>query len=170
MKSLKFKSLVILISLFLISNSDILAQRGMGQKGTGQRGAGFANGQCNLPNISKEQQAKISKLRTAHMKESQKTRNIMGEKRARLQTLQTADKVDMKAVNKTIDEIGVLRTEMHKKRATHRQSVRNLLTDEQKVVFDSKRGRNGKGFGKGRGYGKAYGKGKGRRACGGGRF
>jgi len=80
----------------------------------------------------------------------------MAEKSAHLNTLRTADKVDMNAVNKAIDEMGATRTKMMKEREAHRQSVRQILTDEQKVYFDSRRGRGfngGKGKGNGRGMG-----------------
>ena len=68
----------------------------------------------------------------------------------------------MKAINANIDEITKLQNQMMKKAAEHRQQVRNLLTDEQKLWFDSHvgggkgkmgaagRGRPGDGEGNGR--------------------
>ena len=39
-------------------------------------------------------------------------------------------------LNKTIEEIGTIKTTMMKKRAQHKQDIRNLLTEEQRVMFD----------------------------------
>lgn len=69
----------------------------------------------------------------------------MAEKRAHLNVLRTADKVDMNAINKSIDEMGANRTKMMKKREAHRQAIREILTDDQKVYFDSRRGRGSRG-------------------------
>ena len=127
-------------------------------------GQGYGRNYClnAIPDLTDEQKTKIEDLRTAHMKEMQNFRNQMREKRAHLITLQTADKVDMKAVNSTIDEMTALKNQQMKSNAAHRQEVRNLLTDSQKVYFDAHAGNrgHGKGMGQGRrGGGYGYGKG-----------
>lgn len=126
-------------------------------------GFGQANGQVfyrcnNIPNLTAEQQTKITALRTAHLKKMQNYRLQMAQKRVELQTLRVADKPDMNAINKTIDEISVIRTQMMKDREKHRQDVRNLLDQDQKVYFDSfNRGRACMGYGMGRGFGRGGG-------------
>jgi Spy/CpxP family protein refolding chaperone len=60
----------------------------------------------------------------------------LGEKKARLRTLSTGVKVDMDKINRVIEDFGEMRTEMMKMRAQHRQDIRELLTDEQRVMFD----------------------------------
>ncbi|MCD4746294.1 MAG: Spy/CpxP family protein refolding chaperone, partial [Bacteroidales bacterium] len=141
MKTMKIKMITVFALALLFSlNANIMAQQqGYGQ---GNRKDGNFNQQkgffCkNIPNLTEDQQTKIEKLRTAHMKDVLDHRNQMGEKRAKLQTLQTADNVNMDEINILIEEMGKIRIEKQKKAAAHRQSVRNLLTDEQKVYFDS---------------------------------
>lgn len=161
MKKLKVKTITVVVAALLLSlNANVFAQSGMG------RGDGRGNNPnqqkgyfCNIPDLTEDQQNQIDKLRTAHIKEMQDFRNQHGEKRAKLQTLQTADNVDMDKINKLIDEMGTIRIGKQKKAAAHRQAVRNLLTDEQKVYFDTKR--RGRGAGMGKGYGSGHGQGRG---------
>ncbi len=141
---------------------------------TAQVRPGFGQGKSqafyrcnNIPNLSADQQAKITALRTAHLKKMQNYRLQMAQKRIELQTLRTADKADMSAINKTIDEMSAIRTQMMKDREKHWQDVRNLLNQDQKVYFDSfNRGGTCMGYGMGRGFGRGYGRGFG--ACRGG--
>jgi Spy/CpxP family protein refolding chaperone len=90
-----------------------------------------------IPGLSEEQQEQIKTLRTEHMKAMQPLHNQLGEKQARLRTLTTADKVNMAEVNKVIDDIGKLQTQLMKLREQHRQEIRKLLNDEQRVFFDA---------------------------------
>lgn len=90
-----------------------------------------------IPGLSEEQQGQIKALRTEHMKAMQPLHNQLGEKKARLQTLTTADKVNMAEVNKVIDEIGKLQTQLMKLKEQHRQEIRKLLNDEQRIMFDA---------------------------------
>ena len=152
-----YLSIIVLLSFVLMA----FAQPGQG-RGEGRRwsddGPGFKEKCMNLPNLTDEQKEKMQQLRTENMKIMLEKRNLVHEKMAKLQTLQTADKADMKAINALIDEIAVVKADMAKQHAAHRQQIRNLLTDEQRVIFDSRphghRGGFGQGsFGKGRGEG-----------------
>jgi Spy/CpxP family protein refolding chaperone len=96
------------------------------------------NATLNLPDLSEEQIDKIKDLRTANMKIMLDLRNQTQEKRARLKTLQSADKPDMNTINATIDEIAVLQAKKGKTHAAHRQEIRSILTDDQRVIFDSR--------------------------------
>ena len=148
----------LLVAFILFANVNSFAQYGKGQ------GKGMCmkeNTCCGIPDLTDEQETKIENLKTAHMKEMLPLKNQMGEKRAQLKTLTTADKVDMAAVNKKIDEIGSLKVEMMKKKEAHRQDVRALLNDNQRLYFDMHKG---KGYGhKGgkRGHGMQHGRGQG---------
>ncbi len=174
MKNLKFKTVGMLILAVLLSvNINAFGQKGNGGgSGNGNR-QGMANGQgtcSNIPNLTADQKTKIEGFRTTHLKGQQKNGNVLAEKRARLQTLRTADNVDLKAVNKTIDEMSVLRTNMAKSREKHLQDVRNLLTAEQKLYFDNSGRGKGKGNvrgsnGQGRGTGNGKGQGRGQGRC-----
>lgn len=162
MKTQKIKMMgVLLLALIFSVNAYTYAQGGAaGGKGNGY---GRGNGQgffCNnIPDITPEQETKINALRSAHLKDKLTYQNQLDEKFARLRTLQSSDNVDMKSINKTIDEISAIQSDILKGRAQHIQDVRNLLTDDQKVYFDSFRRGGGPGMGHGRGHG--YGGGQG---------
>lgn len=91
--------------------------------------------------LTDAQKEQIEKFQTEHTKKVLPLRNELGELRAELRTLSTVDKVNMNDINKKIDEIGKVQTELMKERAAHRQQIRSLLTDEQRVKFDSHFGR-----------------------------
>lgn len=90
-----------------------------------------------IPDLSEKQKEEIEALRTEHMKIVQQLRNQLGEKKARLRTLSTSDKVNMSEINRVIEDLGEMRTQLMKSMAQHRQDVRELLTDEQRVIFDA---------------------------------
>lgn len=152
------------LSIFFMLSFVLMAyaQPGPGRgEGRGWRGnnEGFQGRHMNLPNLTDEQKDQIAKLRTENMKTMLQNRNLLQEKMAKLNTLQTADKPDMKAINTLIDETAALKATMAKAQAAHRQQVRSLLTDEQRVIFDS-RPHRGWGEGPGKGFrGKGQGKG-----------
>ncbi|MCD4736713.1 MAG: Spy/CpxP family protein refolding chaperone [Bacteroidales bacterium] len=152
MKNTKMRTNLVMVAALLLSlNLGVMAQQGNGW-GNGQ---GWQKGDfCgNIPDLTEDQQSKIQTLRTAHWKEMQTLRNDLGEKRARLQTLQTADNVNMNEINNVIEEMGTIRTNKQKSAIAHRLDVRNLLTDDQKVYFDSRAGNRGAGMGNKCGFG-----------------
>ena len=104
-------------------------------------------GMFAMLNLTDAQKEQIEKLRTEHMKNVLPLRNELGELRAELRTLSTVDKVNMTDINKKIDEMGKVQTELMKERAAHRQQIRSLLTDEQRVKFDSHPARGSMGRG-----------------------
>jgi Spy/CpxP family protein refolding chaperone len=93
-----------------------------------------------IPNLTEEQEKKIKELRIPFAKEVLPLRNQLAEKRAHLKTLQTAEKADLKSINSTIDEMSQLQSQIMKKHAAHTQSIRALLTDEQRIAFDTRAG------------------------------
>ncbi len=149
MKRINLKTLsVLLVMILFIGVNQLNAQRG-NQYGQGNgygTGKGFGAGiQCNIPDLTEVQQKKIDELRLTHQKNMLEFRNQMAVKRAQLNTLTTADKADMNAINKTIDEIGALKTQMMKASENHRQQVRAELTASQKVQFDLRKGNGHRG-------------------------
>lgn len=90
-----------------------------------------------IPDLTPEQAEQMKSMRVEHLKEMQSLRNQMAEKKARLRTLSTADKVNMTEINKVIDDIGKMQTQMMKMKEQHRQDVRKMLTDDQRIFFDS---------------------------------
>lgn len=150
MKKIKLLSAMVLFAGLTIMAGNALAQRGQG-RGTGMmnntdRTPRMAMGQC-IMDLTPEQQEEINTLRANHLKEVTPLRNELNEKRARLQTLKSADTYDLDAINKTIDEMSAVRAKIQKKGAAQRAEVSKLLTDEQRAVFNSRRAgkRSGRG-------------------------
>lgn len=146
----------ILLAMVMLTAADAFAQRGRGYYGQGT-GRAFEEmperttekqGFCsNLPGITQEQLDKIDALHVEKLKENQQLRNQLNEKRARLRTLSTADQPDSKAIDATIDEMTVLRAAIQKNNMAKMQEIRQLLTDEQRVVFDARGpGKRGRGM------------------------
>jgi len=94
-----------------------------------------------LPDISDDQREGIKKLKLQFMQESLPLKNQLNENRAKYQTLSTAKNVDMKSIEKLVEEAGKIEVELKKKAARNHQEIRGLLTDDQRIVFDSQRGR-----------------------------
>jgi len=142
----------ILLVIAMMFSSVALSAQGKPGKTRPAVKAGQSYGMMNrIPDLTDAQREQIKKLRTAMLKEIMPLQNKLGEKRARLRTLSTADKPDMTAINKLIDEMAGLRAEILKKRMKFVQDVRALLTDEQRVFFDQHAGK-----GKGRMHGKPH--------------
>lgn len=93
-----------------------------------------------MPDLTPEQEKVIKKSKLSFQKEASQLKNQIAEKKARLRTLSTAEKPDQAAIDKIIDEIAALKAQLDKKRSRHQQEIRAVLTDEQKVIFDSKKG------------------------------
>ena len=102
-----------------------------------------ANNEMGIPGLTTEQSAKLKEMKMAHYKEVQPVKNQLQELRAKQHTLTTAEKADMKAINANIDEITKLENTLMKARAAHIQQVRALLTDEQRMMFDSRKHKRG---------------------------
>lgn len=138
---LKSKQIVLPIAALLIIAGSAFAQPPMmEQKGAeeqGMRGCKMSEHRGMIPGLSEEQLERIKTLRTEHMKALQPLRNQLGEKKARLRTLTTADKVNMTEVNKVIDDIGNMHTQIMKLKEQYRQEIRKMLNDEQRLLFDS---------------------------------
>ena len=100
------------------------------------------SGKMSMPKIGLDdkQREELKKIHAQQLKERTQTRNLLREKRAKLEVLQTADKPDMKEVNKAIDEIATVLGQEMKNMAANRQKIRSVLTDEQRAFFDAHAG------------------------------
>ncbi len=91
--------------------------------------------------FTEEQQEAIKKIKVETEKEIKPLRNKLREMEAHQQTLTTADKANMGAIYKNIDEMSEVKAEMAKIRASKHQEIRKLLTEEQLIKFDSFKGK-----------------------------
>lgn len=138
MKTMKKITVLTITGIFLLMSSSAFSQKGKrpGNYNRGNHQTMYQNCERMIPNLTEEQQEQIKELRLDHMKAMQNYRNEFQEKRANLRTLQTQDSPDMNKINDKIEELGELKTEMHKESAEHRQEIRKMLNDEQKLIFD----------------------------------
>lgn len=88
----------------------------------------------NLTDAQKEQ---MKTIRTDTQKQMMPLKNQLQEKEARMKTLTTNENVDMAQVDALIDEMAALRAEMRKIKERKKQETRSILTEEQRVIFDS---------------------------------
>jgi hypothetical protein len=91
-----------------------------------------------IPNLSKEQSESIHKLQITLAIAKLPLENNVREKEARLHTLSTLKNPDIKEIEKQIDEIGVVKIQLAKMQAAHDLDIRNILDDEQRLIFDKR--------------------------------
>jgi len=132
---------IMLVAFMLIGLSAYSQQGQQLRGGMGNNPDKIGKAECKIPNLTDEQQQKINDLRVKHIKDVTPLKNELGEKRAKMRTLQSADKPDLNAINKLIDEMAAVRAQIQKKAAAHRVEVASLLTEEQRVYFNTHQGR-----------------------------
>lgn len=93
------------------------------------------------PQFTPEQQKQMAEFRLSLQKEMIQIDNQLNEKKAQLKTLEQVEKPDMKRVYAKIDEITGLQNQKMKVMATHKNNVRSILTEEQRVKFDLMQGK-----------------------------
>ena len=95
--------------------------------------------QPNFLNLTDEQKEAFKQSRLTLEKQLLPIRNELGEAEAHQRTLTTSEKPDLDAINKNIEKIGKLKTDMAKIQARHRLEMRAQLTDEQRLKMDNAR-------------------------------
>ena len=117
-----------------VTNAQQVQRHGSRHGTANEQGFGVERGL----NLTEDQQAQMKSLRLKLQQEMLPIRNKLGENRARFRTLSTAENADLKAINKLIDGNSQLTASMAKLRAANHQAVRKLLTEEQRIIFDSR--------------------------------
>ncbi len=126
------KIFVIALVFFFALNIDAFAQRSPRGNHDGAR-------MClDIPELTQEQETKIKAIRTKRLNEATTHRAQMDELRAQKRTLRLAANPDMNEIEKVIDQMAGLRAEHMKASETHHQSIREILTPEQRTFFDSR--------------------------------
>jgi len=128
---------------------------------------GFSQKANFQSNFSEEQLVKMKELRLEYAKNSLEIKNKLKVLTAEYHGMMTGEKQDLNAINKKIDQMQELKTQLFKMSTKHKLDVRNLMSEEQKIQIDS---RMSKGQGNSRPAGcrmQAQGKpGAGRGPCG----
>ncbi|MEM9389402.1 MAG: periplasmic heavy metal sensor [Bacteroidota bacterium] len=134
--------LVSALSLFMLASVESSFAQKRGEPGTGRemterRNQMPGNAMNRIPDLTDDQRTKLKALRTETQKQVLPLENQIGEKEARLKSLTTAEKADMKSIDNLIEEIGDLKVEIAKLRAATHQKVRAELTEDQRLFLDS---------------------------------
>jgi len=88
------------------------------------------------------QKAKMKELKLNYIKEVTSIKNELKIQVATLNAASIGDDVNIRKVNSLIEEIGALKIDISKKQFAHKQSIRNLLSDDQKILFDARSSEN----------------------------
>jgi Spy/CpxP family protein refolding chaperone len=133
MKTVKKVFLIGLVALISTMNAQAQGQ-GQGER-RGQRHDG-ERGRLGLE-LTEAQQEKAEAIKFNMRKAALPIQNQLGENEAKMRTLTTAEDADIKAINKLIDENAELKADLAKLRAANHQEFRKMLTEEQRLKFDS---------------------------------
>jgi len=136
MKRLVKVAMTITLMYMVISIAN--AQQGQRNSNRQGQGNGKGYGQEQGLNLTEDQQTQMKSMMLKLQQDMLPIRNKIGENRAKLRTLSTVENADLKAINKVIDSNSQLTASMAKLRAANRQAVRNLLTEEQRIKYDTR--------------------------------
>jgi len=162
---MKRQTLILSLLSIMLLSFVLMAQPGRGPRnGQGPNRGPWMDQALDL---TEEQQAKMEDLRLQHQKEIIPLQSQIESLRSELHLAMTADKFDKSKVEKIVNDMQKVRTQMQMSRVLHQQTVRELLTPEQRKKFDlhilSRKGpRGGRGFGAGQGMCPNCGMGRGR--------
>lgn len=137
MKTKEIRKITILaLAGFMLVGLNLNAQRGYGQRGMTEK----QKGHFGL-DLSEEQQEQVKALKIDHMKEVQPLKDQLMENKAHQKTLMNADEPNVNSIYKNIDKATKLQNEIAKLGVDFQLKFKNLLTAEQKVIYESGRNR-----------------------------
>ena len=160
------KMLLVISILLLAFNAPAFAQMGhMKEGGHAMKphhmemghGKGIYDASCWTETLTEEQKAKRAQMRLEYKKEKLLIKAKIKVKKVELATLVTQDNPDQSSMERQIEEILELKREKMRATYAYKVALRNMLTPEQRVLFDMKllkKAYKGKGHGhkKGKGY------------------
>lgn len=150
--------MAMILAIAITAGMNAQSHKGKGQgQGPGNRPGMMHNaGGFARLDLSEDQQNQLKEYRLAQyntMKPLRKQQEVLGLKKRHLMS---EDQVDLKEVNKIIDQQTELSAKIQKLKAAHRVEARSVLTDEQLMIMDQHRmrakargGKGGQGAGRG---------------------
>lgn len=105
----------------------------------GAKGMYGGSGMCGpswKETLTDEQRSKLAKLKLDHMKVKAPLKAKIKSLKVDLAMLVIADKPDVNAINKKIDELTKLKNEKMKQKYEYIAAKRKVLTPDQQVLFD----------------------------------
>ena len=130
-----FKLLVAIIVVLGLSLS-VMAQPS--RKGPMDHRSMTAKSGLQYLDLTEEQKDQIKEIHLAHMKDVQSQKDEVKINRVKVDALLKRDDPDMKEIVSLVEANGKLLTEIQVKSIEQKISVRSLLTDEQKIIYDAR--------------------------------
>ena len=162
MKKIQAKSSVVVLAIIMVlATVSVQAQAPCGpqndQMGQEQMHRGPHGPQRKepprLPGLTEEQKGQMKDIHVATEKATLPVKNQIREKEARLRTLVTAETYDEGAINQLLNEIGELKVQVEKTKIASLQQIKEVLNDEQLLVFYKHMDKKTQGAGPGQGKG-----------------
>ena len=104
-----------------------------------EQSSGQGQGRQDPLELTEDQKEQIEELRISCQKDLLSLKNKLKVMDAELQEMVMAENPDSRAINKKIEGIGSIRTEIQKMQTSTRLKIRGLLTEKQRVLFDSRK-------------------------------
>jgi Spy/CpxP family protein refolding chaperone len=146
---MKTLSKYFLMTLAMVTMISVQAQPGQGPRDGQGRGNGPRDGQwMDKMQLTEDQKTQIDELRTAHWAGMQELQAELKIKEAELDAAMI--KQDNKSAKALVATINSLRGELFSNKINHQLAVKELLNDDQKLLFDQfvlNRENRGKGDG-----------------------
>lgn len=143
----KYLGAILLTAVLATSVNTASAQKYMNSKECTMRNN---NAMCKKLNLTAEQEASFKKINLQCSKNVLPLKNKLNELKAKQRTLMTVDNVNRTAVINVVQEICSNMKEIYIIRTNRTIDLRNLLTDEQKMIFDNRKEKGNHKHGKGR--------------------
>ena len=162
----KLRNMLLLIPILILPfTTTAIAQTGHAEKGGHSmkshhgemsHGKSVYEASCWTETLTEDQKAKRAKMRLEFKKVKYLIKAQIKVKKVELATLVTQDNPDQNAIDKKIDEILELKKKKMQKKYAYKVALRNILTPEQRVLFDMKmlkKAYKGRGHGHKKGHG-----------------
>lgn len=133
------KKTILFTTALIYSLSILSAQPRNANRNFQKPGQGFQGKSPIALSLTDEQKEQLKDLRLQHIKNTLEIKNELGVLVAEYKGLTTGDNQSLKEIDKNIDERQSLRSDLMKMNSGNRLEVRGLLTEEQKIIFDSRK-------------------------------
>lgn len=139
LKYTDMKKLALLSAAFLLSISLISAQPGKGIK-DGNKYPNQHKTSLQSLNLNGDQKESIRDLRLDFSKNTLDTKNELRELSSKYRTLTSGENQNLDQIDKNIEQRQELRTKLMKEKVRMQMDVRKVLTEDQRIILDSKQG------------------------------
>ena len=132
---------ILFTTALIFSLSTLSAQPHSGNRNFQKSGLNFQDRPFMSLNLTDEQQEKMRDSHLQHAKNSLEINTKMQVLAAEYRGLMTGDDQNLNEIDKNIDARQNLRTEQMKMNSRRKLEIRDLLTEEQKIMFDTRQSR-----------------------------